>query len=119
MAQSKVRAMRLFGDEMHVDAMNGVRPLAVEPMPWAGSPQEQAFLAAARELATIPGVRDFSIRRQVSPKYDHAFGITMRFETQEAYDDYTTHSLHVAFVRDRWIPEVAAFQEADFVPLER
>jgi len=82
-----------------------------------GSPAETDFLAAARELATIPGVRDFAIRRQVSPKYDHTFGITMRFADQAAYDHYNTHPLHVAFVRDRWVPEVAAFQEADFVPL--
>lgn len=82
-----------------------------------GSPAETAFLAAARELATIPGVRDFAIRRQVSPKYDHTFGITMHFADQAAYDRYNTHPLHVAFVRDRWVPEVAAFQEADFVSL--
>ena len=82
-----------------------------------GSPAEAAFLAAARELAAIPGVRDFAIRRQVSPKYDHTFGITMRFEDEASYDSYNTHPLHVAFVRDRWVPEVAAFQEADFVPL--
>jgi hypothetical protein len=85
----------------------------------ANSPQERSFLAAVGELATIPGVREFSIRRQVSPKYDHAYGITMRFENQEAYDRYNAHPRHAAFVRDRWIPEVAAFQEADFVPLDR
>lgn len=82
----------------------------------AGSPAETAFLAAARELATIPGVRDFAIRRQVSPKCDHTFGITMRFTDQAAYDHYNSHPRHVAFVRDRWLPEVAAFQEADFLP---
>ncbi len=32
----------------------------------AGSPEEAAFLAAARELAAIPGVRDFVIKRQTS-----------------------------------------------------
>ena len=82
-----------------------------------GSPQEAAFLAAARELAAIPGVRDFAIRRQVSPKHDHTFGITMRFADQAAYDRYSAHPLHAAFVRDRWMPEVDAFQEADFIPL--
>lgn len=82
-----------------------------------GSSAEADFLAAARVLAGIPGVRDFVIRRQVSPKYDHTFGITMRFTDQDAYDLYNAHPLHVAFVRDRWVPEVASFQEADFVPL--
>lgn len=82
----------------------------------AGSPEETAFLAAARDLATIPGVRDFAIRRQVSPKCDHTFGITMRFTDQDAYDHYSAHPRHVAFVRDRWMREVASFQEADFIP---
>jgi hypothetical protein len=82
-----------------------------------GSPAESAFLAAAHELAAIPGVRDFAIRRQVSPKYDHSFGITMRFADQAAYDLYNSHPLHMAFVRDRWASEVAVFQEADFVLL--
>lgn len=82
----------------------------------AGSPAETAFLEAARDLATIPGVRDFAIRRQVSPKCDHTFGITMRFTDQDAYDHYNAHPRHVAFVHNRWMPEVASFQEADFVP---
>jgi len=72
-------------------------------------------IAAARDLAVIPGVRDFAIRRQVSPKCDHTFGITMRFADQDAYDHYNAHPRHVAFVRDRWMPEVVSFQEADFV----
>lgn len=81
-----------------------------------GSPEEKDFLEAVGKLVAIPGVRDFAIRRQVSPKWDHTFGITMRFETQEEYDAYNTHPDHVAFVQERWIPEVADFQEADFVP---
>ena len=85
----------------------------------AGSPQERSFLAAARELATSPSVGQFSIRQQVSPKCDHAFGITIWFDSQEAYERYTAHPCHVAFVRDQWLPEVVAFQEADFVPLDQ
>lgn len=84
----------------------------------AGSAEEQAFVAAARDLATIPDVRDFSIRRQVSPKSDHTFGITMRFESPAAYARYNADPVHAAFVRDYWIPAVVAFQEADFVPME-
>jgi hypothetical protein len=82
-----------------------------------GSPEEAAFLAAAAELAHLPGVRDFAIRRQVSPKLDHTFGITMRFATQADYDTYSTHPDHTAFVQTRWLPEVAVFQESDFIPL--
>ena len=42
----------------------------------------------------------------------------MRFADQAAYDAYNDHPRHVAFVRDRWVPEVAAFMEHDTVPLE-
>lgn len=83
----------------------------------AGSPEETAFLTAAAALFHLPGVRDFAIRRQVSPKLDHTFGITMRFATQADYDAYTTHPDHITFVQTRWLPEVASFQESDFIPL--
>jgi hypothetical protein len=82
-----------------------------------GSPEETAFLAAAAELTRLPGVRDFAIRRQISPKLDHTFGITMRFDTQADYDTYTTHPDHIAFVQTYWLPEVESFQESDFIPL--
>ncbi len=82
------------------------------------SDAERAFLAAANELSAIPGVQDFAIRRQVSAKHPHAFGITMRFATQGDYDAYNAHPMHVAFVEERWLSEVEAFQEADFVPLD-
>ena len=83
----------------------------------ANSPEAAAFLAAAATLAHLPGVRDFAIRRQISPKLDHTHGITMKFATQADYDTYTTHPDHVTFVRTRWLPEVAAFQESDFILL--
>lgn len=83
-----------------------------------GSSEETAFLAAAAALTAIPGVRDFAIRRQVSPKLDHSFGITMRFATQADYDTYSAHPDHVAFVQTRWLPEVESFQESDFIPLD-
>ena len=83
----------------------------------AGSPEESGFLAAARELAAIPGVSDFLIRRQVSEKHPHACGITMRFSSRDDYDSYNAHPLHQSFVRDRWLVEVTEFQEADFVKM--
>ncbi len=81
------------------------------------SPEETAFLAAARELATIPGVRDFTIKRQTSPKLAHTFGIAMRFATQEDYAAYHSHPLHTRFLEEHWFPEVTDFQEADFEAL--
>jgi hypothetical protein len=84
----------------------------------AGSTDEAKFLADSRRiLAAIPGVENFEAMRQVSPKNDYAFGFSMEFADQAAYDGYNTHPDHVAFVSDRWVPEVAAFLEIDYVPV--
>ena len=84
----------------------------------AGSTDEAKFLADSRQvLAAIPGVENFEAMRQVSPKNDYAFGFSMEFADQAAYDGYNTHPDHVAFVSDRWVPEVAAFLEIDYVPV--
>lgn len=83
-----------------------------------GSPEEAAFLRDARAaLEAIPGVSRFEQLRQTSPKADYRFGFSMEFADQAAYDAYNSHASHVAFVRDRWVPEVAAFQEIDYEPL--
>jgi len=83
----------------------------------AGSAKEGAFLQAAAALAAIPGVEKFEQLRQVSPKNDYAFGFSMEFADQTAYSGYNDHPDHVAFVRDRWVPEVERFLEIDYVPL--
>lgn len=83
----------------------------------AGSAEEGAFLRDAKVLAAIPGVEQFEQLRQVSPKNDYAFGFSMEFADQAAYSGYNDHPDHVAFVRDRWIPEVAKFLEIDYVAL--
>lgn len=83
----------------------------------AGSPEEAAFLKDALVLERIPGVQKFERLRQVSPKADYAFGFSMEFADQSAYEGYNDHPDHVAFVRDRWVPEVAKFQEIDYVAL--
>lgn len=82
-----------------------------------GSAEEKQFLQAALLLAAIPGVQNFQQMRQVSAKTDFAFGFAMTFTDQAAYDGYNVHPDHVAFVRDRWAPEVAKFMEIDTVPL--
>lgn len=82
-----------------------------------GSAAEAAFLAAARVLAAIPGVERFEQLRQVSGKNDYSFGFSMEFRDQRAYDAYNVHASHEAFVRERWVPEVEAFMEIDYVPL--
>jgi len=83
----------------------------------AGSAAEGAFLNDAKVLGNIPGVEKFEQLRQVSPKNDYAFGFSMEFVDQAAYSGYNEHPDHVAFVRDRWVPEVARFLEIDYVPV--
>lgn len=83
-----------------------------------GSEEERLFFAAVMELASISGVRDLEIRRQVSAKHPHSFGITMQFESDADYEFYNKHPIHKAFVEERWLKEVDGFQEADFVALK-
>lgn len=83
----------------------------------AGSAEEKAFLDAALVLERIPGVEKFERLRQVSPKADYAFGFSMEFADQAAYDGYNAHPDHTSFVEGRWIPEVTRFQEIDYVAL--
>jgi hypothetical protein len=85
----------------------------------AGSAEETAFLRDARVLAAIPGVEKFEQLRQVSAKNDFRFGFSMEFASRAAYSGYNDHPDHVAFVRDRWVPEVAAFMEIDYEPYGR
>jgi Stress responsive A/B Barrel Domain len=82
-----------------------------------GSAAEKEFLAAADILTEIPGVMKFEKLRQTSTKNDFAFGFSMEFENQAAYDVYNFHPLHVAFVSERWVPEVSRFMEIDYVAL--
>jgi hypothetical protein len=73
------------------------------------------FLAAARGLAEITGVRDFEVLRQVGAKSDFTHGLSMWFDDQSAYDGYTSHPDHIAFVNEVWMPNVAGFLELDYV----
>jgi hypothetical protein len=86
------------------------------PVHAPGSAAEQEFLDAGRAtLTAIPGVRDFVVNAQVSPKSDLRWQFSMTFANQAAYDGYDQHPAHVAFVQQRWLSEVEAFQEYDFV----
>ena len=81
-----------------------------------GSEAEREFLdIAQRILAPIPGVEEFECLRQVSPKNNFTFGLSMEFADQAAYDGYNNHPDHVRFIEDRWIPEVDEFLELDYV----
>ncbi|MGN7947562.1 Dabb family protein [Microbacterium sp. 22215] len=81
----------------------------------AGSTEERDFLDTGRStLSSIPGVEGFTARRQVSPKSDLEHQFSMVFQDADAYRAYNEHPAHTAFVSERWVPEVAAFQEYDF-----
>ena len=81
-----------------------------------GSRAERDFLETARDtLTSIPGVTEFTVNRQISPKSDLGWQFSMSFADQDAYEGYNTHAAHVGFVTTRWEREVAAFQEYDFV----
>src|SRR3954452_19818096 len=80
-----------------------------------GSDEEADFLAAAARLSdVIPGVEAFEVLREVSPKNDFVHGLSMEFADRAAYDLYNEHPEHVAFVQQRWLAEVTAFQEIDY-----
>jgi hypothetical protein len=84
----------------------------------AGSPEEKAFLAAAQQLlATLPNVQRFESLRQVSRKNNFSFGFSMEFADEAAYSSYNSHPVHQAFLRERWVPQVAEFMELDYVVL--
>jgi hypothetical protein len=82
-----------------------------------GSPAEADFLAAARALAAIPGVEEFQILRETSPKNAYRFGISMEFAGPAAYAAYNEHPDHVRFVQERWLAEVSDFLEVDYETL--
>lgn len=78
-----------------------------------GSEEEADFLKANAQLASIPGVEEFEIMREVSPKNDYRFALTMEFADRTAYEAYNAHPDHVSFVKERWEKEVTDFLELD------
>jgi heme-degrading monooxygenase HmoA len=82
-----------------------------------GSAEEADFLDALARLETIPGVEAFELMREVSPKNDYRFGVSMEFADPSAYAAYNEHPEHAGFVRDRWDREVTDFLEIDTTAL--
>ena len=66
-----------------------------------GSTDETGFLAALAALAAIPGVQDFDIAREISPKNPFTFAVSMRFADAAAYAGYNDHPDHLAFVQSK------------------
>jgi hypothetical protein len=114
--ESEMDSGRLAG-EMGGLSGSRIRHTVSFVLPYAdGSEQEADFLAAAAELRSIPGVEAFEILREVSPKNEYRFGISMEFADADAYRAYNEHPDHVRFVQTRWIPEVSDFLEIDYAP---
>ena len=82
----------------------------------AGSAEETDLLAAAANLAAIPGVEAFEILRETSPMNGYRFGLSMEFADAAAYASYNEHPDHVRFVQDRWLAEIEDFLEIDYEP---
>jgi hypothetical protein len=78
-----------------------------------GSAEEADFLDAITRLEAIPGVEAFELMREVSPKNDYRFGLTMEFADPAAYNSYNQHPEHIALVDRRWDAEVSDFLEID------
>jgi|GEM_PF-166700 hypothetical protein len=107
-----------LGVELSVRTMapqTPVRHQVIFDLRWReGSDEARRFLAdGARILSAIPGVTNFSARRQVSKKNDYTYCFSMDFDGAQAYQAYNGHPAHVAFVRDRWEAEVTRFLEID------
>jgi hypothetical protein len=82
-----------------------------------GSEGEADFLDATARLEAVPGVEAFELMREVSPKNDYRFALTMEFTDPAAYAAYNEHPDHVQFVERRWNAEVASFLEIDTTAL--
>ena len=61
-----------------------------------GSAEEADFLDEIARLEAIPGVEAFELMREVSPKNNFRFGLTMEFADPAAYGAYNEHPDHVA-----------------------
>jgi len=83
-----------------------------------GSVEEKTFLDAARKLSAIPGVHRFECLREVSPKNHYDYGLSMEFDSIEAYQGYQNNPAHDAFVQTYWAANVKDFLEIDYEQLE-
>ena len=84
----------------------------------AESPLTDKFLKDGLTiLSQIPGVKNFQVYNQISPKNDFTYGFSMNFDRKVDFENYNNHPSHVSFVQDRWMKEVVRFQEIDFKSL--
>ena len=89
----------------------------LHPRAPGGIPGRGGLPRRRARLAAIPGVEEFQILRETSPKNAYRYGISMEFAGPAAYAAYNEHPDHVRFVQERWLAEVADFLEVDYEPL--
>ena len=82
------------------------------------SGQRTDFFADLMTLENIPGVSNFRLSRQVSPKNPFEYGLSMVFKNDDAYQAYNRHPDHLLFLQNQWVPFVDHFLEADFIDLQ-
>jgi hypothetical protein len=83
-----------------------------------GSDGEKEFLTAIKKLSLIPGVQKFELLRQTGKKNNYDYGLSMEFESVKAYEAYSNHPDHNAFVQTYWLKDVSEFLEIDYEPFD-
>ena len=84
------------------------------------SDESENFLSDGKKILTsIPGVKNFEVRRQISTKNDYQYGFSMHFNDKTSFEDYLNHPLHTKFVSERWEKEVTSFLEADYTAIPK
>ncbi|MEO6570262.1 MAG: Dabb family protein [Ilumatobacteraceae bacterium] len=78
-----------------------------------------AFWLRVDDLASIVGVEQFTVMRQVGRKNDFTDALSMHFASDSEYVAYNSHPVHTTFVDDVWKPSVADFIELDYVSVDR
>ena len=75
---------------------------------------EENFIAAAKNLTIIPAVQKLEYFKQLNTTNKFEYGMSIEFATQQLYEQYMAHPVHVAFVQQHWIPEVEDSMMIDF-----
>ena len=83
----------------------------------SGEQQLQSFMENSRMiLSGIPNVQHFEAVKQVSVKNSFRYGFSMSFADDAAYQSYSAHPAHTAYLEDYWFKYVSEFLEIDFKP---
>lgn len=79
---------------------------------------EQIFFDETKKLSKIPSVNSFQIVNESSSKNNFDYGLIMTFSDQPAYHEYNRNPLHLKYVQEIWLPQVADFLELDWRLIE-